>query len=449
MSAPLYVVHCIDTEGPLHESLEATFERLRHIVGVELEPTRENLRRLRAQDVDLGGKEAVAALIVSEALLAYNDTWERIDAMLREMLDPAYRRRFADAVGTGWTFSWFLVDHVGYDINPRRRDIGYHNVFDHYRALLRETGSEQDDVQFHFHPMSTYREAHVCATSYLRSPHLVETLARRVVDRHWFPACFRPGFHAERPDAHWFIEQWFPFDFANQALASDVTLQEDVAAGRLGDWRRAPADWSSYTPHHDDYQVPGACRRTIFRCLNVGTRYRLLDQTEVDAAFARAASGRPTVLAFTNHDFRDMRPDVERTHAMLVDASRRHPEVAWRHARALDAARAALGRDGAPPLDLRVSLERDGPCVRLDVEANHDTFGPQPFLALRTLDRRYLNDNFDLHAPFRRWSYTFDDDTVPPRALDLVGVAAADRNGSVHVVVLDAEGHVVADRHHG
>ena len=449
MSAPLYVVHCIDTEGPLYESLEATFDRLRNIVGVDLEPTRENVRRLRAKDIDLGGKESVAALIVSEELLAYNGTWDQVDAMLREMLTPQFRRRFADAAGTGWTYSWFLVDHVGYETNPRRRDIGYHNVFDHYVSLLRETGSDQDDVQYHFHPTSTYREAHVCATSYLRSPHLLETLARRIIDRHWFPSCFRPGFHAERPDAHWFLEQWLPFDFANQALSSDVALQEDVAAGRLGDWRRAPADWSHYNPHHDDYQVPGSCRRTIFRCLNVGTRFRLLDQAQVDAAFARAASGRPTVLAFTNHDFRDMRPDVARTHAMLVDASLRHPEVEWRHARALDAARAVLGRADAPPLDLRVSLVRDGDRGRLDVEANHDTFGPQPFLALQSLDRRYLNDNFDLHVPFRRWSYTFDGDTVPLRALDHLGVAAGDSSGSVHVVVIDANGRVVADRHHG
>ena len=27
----VYIVHCIDTEGPLDESLKATFERLKHI----------------------------------------------------------------------------------------------------------------------------------------------------------------------------------------------------------------------------------------------------------------------------------------------------------------------------------------------------------------------------------------------------------------------------------
>lgn len=446
MSAPLYVVHCIDTEGPLHESIEATFERLAHIAGVSLAPTQENLRRVRAKEVDLGGKEDVAALIVSEHLLAYQDTWDKIDAMLRTIMSPSYRRSFADAVGSGWVFSWFLVDHVGYDTNPRRRDIGYHNVFDHYLTMIRETQSMQDDVQYHFHPTSTFREAHVCATSYLRSPHLLETLARRVIDRQWFPSCFRPGFHAERPDAHWFLEQWIPFDFANQATGADVALQQDVSAGRLGDWRRAPSDWSPYRPHHDDYQVPGNCRRTIFRCLNVGTRFKLLDQAEVDRAFARADAGHPTVLAFTDHDFRDMRPDIEQTHALLVAAARKYPGVEWRHARALDAARAVLDRTAAPPLRLTARLVREGDAARLEVDANHDTFGPQPFLAIKTHDRRYLSDNFDLHVPRRRWSYTFDGDTVPLRAIEQIGVASNDENGSTHVVTLAADGAIRHDR---
>ena len=436
MTAPLYVVHCIDTEGPLHESLTATFERLKTIAGVSLEPTRENLRRLRRKEIDLGGKEEMVALVVSEPLLAYNDTWDKIDDMLRIIMSPAYRQRYADSRGNGWIFSWFLLDHVGYDTNPRRRDIGYHNIFDHYLDIIRDTESYQDDVQFHFHPMSTYREANVCATSYLRSPHLLETLARRIIDRQWFPSCFRPGFHAERPDAHWFLEQWIPFDFANQATASDVPLQQDVAAGRLGDWRRAPSDWSHYHPDHDDYQVPGRCRRTIFRCLNVGTRFKLLDQDEVDRAFARADSGLSTVLAFTNHDFRDMRPDIETTHAMLQESSARFPHVRWQHARAVDAARATLGLRPDPDFQLKATFANSEGILRLDISATSNTFGPQPFLAIKTRDKRYLSDNLEIHEPHKRWSYTFDSDTVPPEAVDCIGVAANDPNGTPYVVRL-------------
>ena len=449
MSAPLYIVHCIDTEGPLYESLTATFERVEKIVGVRLEPSRVNLQKLRDKELDLNGQEDTAALVVSEQLLNYNDTWDKVDAMLLDMLSEDYRQRYADRSGRGWIYSWFLVDHVGYKLNPRRRDMGYHNVFDHYRWLLKETNSPQDDVQFHFHPMPTYQEAHICATSYIRSPHLWEVLSRRIVDRTWFPSVFRPGFHAERPDAHWFLEQWLPFDYANQAMPLDAQAgHADVAGGRLGDWRRAPADWSPYQPSHADYQTPGGCNRTIFRCLNVGTRYRLLDEAEVRRAFKRASSGEPTVLAFTNHDFRDMRPDVASAHALVTKVAKDFPNVPWHNSSAKDAAKAVLGRAGKTPFELEVRLESRADSLFLSVEANHDSFGPQPYLAIKTHDKRYLNDNLDLQIPHRKWTYTFDADTVLPASLDTVGIAANDINGSTHVVTLKPDGTVADEQHY-
>ena len=47
MTKKVYVVHCIDTEGPLYESIEATFSRLKEIFGVDLEPTVSNLKKIQ------------------------------------------------------------------------------------------------------------------------------------------------------------------------------------------------------------------------------------------------------------------------------------------------------------------------------------------------------------------------------------------------------------------
>lgn len=441
MANELHVVHCIDTEGPLHESLEATFERVEAIAGVRLAPSRATLAKLQRAELDLGGKEEVVRTVVAERLLAYNDTWDKVDAMLDDMMSPAYRQRYADPEGRPWTYNWFCVDHVGYDVNPRRRDIGYHNVFDRYAARLRD-GHAPDELHWHAHPMPTYREAHRNATSYLRSPHVLETLARRVIDRRWFPVAFRPGFHVERPDSHWLLEQFVPFDFGNQAMPGDaaVEAQDDVANGRFGDWRRAVDDWSHYHPHHDDYQAPGACRRVIFRCLNVGTRFRLLDEHEVRRAFRRAAAGHTTVLAFTDHDFRDMRPDVHEVHTLVTQVAREFPEVRWRNSGALVAARAALGREPGAPLELRVRAERRAGSLRIEVSADRDIFGPQPFLAVKSHDQRYLHDNLDIQEPFRRWSYVFDEQSFRPEAIEAFGLAAADAAGQVAVRLFGPEG---------
>ena len=43
----VYIVHCIDTEGPLNESLKDTFDRIKNIWDISLEPTDKNLQLLR------------------------------------------------------------------------------------------------------------------------------------------------------------------------------------------------------------------------------------------------------------------------------------------------------------------------------------------------------------------------------------------------------------------
>ena len=446
MSKDLYVVHCIDTEGPLYESIEATFERLNGILRVDVEPSVATLRKIQAGQYPLDGKEEIAARIFSPELLHYNDTWDKIDVMLDEILSSSYRMKYKDSTGNGWRYSWFALDHVGFDTNPRRRDIGYHNVFDHYWTRLGHEGDENDEIHWHFHPMSTYREAHVCAGSFLRSPHLLEVLCRRIVDRNWFPSCFRAGFHTERPDSHWFLEQWIPFDFSNQSVRSDDMEkdQSDLCDGRFGDWRRAPSDWSFYHPAHEDYQVPGNCNRVMFRCLNIGTRLRLLDEDEVDRAFSRADSGLPTVLAFADHDFRDMRRDIDLAHAMISRAAEKYPDVCWRHSGAKAAAQAVLGYSSDKKrIELNLQLEQGSGAPRLSIVSNMDTFGTQPFIAIKTLDKRYLTDNLDVQEPKRRWTYVFDDQTVPFNAIESIGVASNAQNGSCCVVRLDTNGTVI------
>lgn len=434
----VFVVHCVDTEGPLHESLAATFERLYSLFGIDLEPDRRTLAELQAGRIDLGGKEEAVRRTFAPHLLAYNDTWDKIDTMLCDALSPAFRDKLPDTDGKGWVYTWHCVDHVGYDGNPRRRDLGYHNVFDHYVEMLRETGSSQDGLEFHFHPHPFSKQAHKQATHWWAvSDSLHQVLSRRIIDRQWFPAVNRPGFHVTRPDSHWFLEQFIPFDYANQAMADGGGAGE---GGRFGDWRRAPANWQPYHPAHDDYQVPGDCWRWIARCLNIGTRHSLLVEGDVRQAFEEAREGRPVVLAVTNHDFRDLRVDVEYVRDLLARVAPAYPGVAFRYASAVEAMRLALDLDPLPPCELDVDLEAlPNGAHRLTVGSAQPTFGPQPYLAMKTTAGQYHHDNFDFETPRQRWTYTFDSHTFPLAALAGVGVAAANDHGAVTVVNLDPE----------
>jgi hypothetical protein len=444
MSQTVYVVHCIDTEGPLHESLEATFQRLKAIFNLDLEPSTRLLRRLQAGEEKLGGLEAAVRKVVDPHLLGYNDTWDKVDAMLVDCMSGKYRMRVRDSFGGGWVYNWFCVDHVDYESNPRRRDIGYHHVYDHYRHMVRETDSPEDGFGFHFHPHSFGKAAHHCATHWwATSGSLHQILSRRVIDRQWFPSVHRPGFHVLRPDSHWFLEQFIPFDYSNQALARHTEAdkaQSGLDTGRFGDWRRAPAKWQPYHPSQDDYQVPGSCRRWIARCLNVGTRYGLLTESDVRQAFEDARAGKPAVMGFTNHDFRDMRPDVDGVLAMLGKVSREFPDVPFKFAEATSAMRDALGLESQPACELETTLRAvDGTTHVLEVSSRTPTFGPQPWLALKTTAGTYHHDNFDTEVPFHKWRYVFDDQTFPINALSHVGVAANNATGTTSVAVLTTQ----------
>ena len=439
MTAAVYIVHCVDTEGPLYEPLAAKFGRLKYLFGLEgIAPTADNLRKLRAGEISLAGKEQDVQRVLGGHLANFMKTWTEIDAMLDRVMAPVFRNSRADSFGGGWIYNWFCLDHVGFDYNPNRRDIGFHNIFDHYRERVAGDPYCPDVIQWHFHPMSTYRDAHRCATHYFRSPEVFEILSRKIIERNFFPHVFRAGFQTERPDSHWFLEQWMPFDISNMAIEdiSEFDRVIDFRNGRSGDWRRAPADWSVYHPSHDDYQVPGACRRAIGRCLNVLNRLASLDQREMDKAFARAQSGLPTLVGVASHDYRDLGTEVEFLRDLIAESRRRYPDVPVRFSTAREAFRGVLWPDGihAPALDFDLVFH---PATADDVATievvvrRGNVFGPQPFLAIKTRARVFLHDNFDFDVAPGRWFYAFHGDTLPIEDVSELGVAASDLFGNV------------------
>jgi len=385
--------------------------------------------------------EQAVMRVVDPSLLAYLDSWEKIDGMLDTALSKEFRNQMVDLEGNGWVYNWFCVDHVGYKSNPRRRDLGYHHIFDHYRNVLKETGSDQDGLHFHFHPKPFKKEAHLCATHWWAySDTLYQVLGRRIIERNWFPAVNRPGFHLTRPDSHWFLEQFIPFDMANQSTFAEQSedLQMDISSGRFGDWRRAPHSWTPYHPSHDDYQAPGDCRRWIARCLNIGTRLRTLSQKDILDAFDAANNDQPVVMAFTNHDFRDITKDVERVRSMIKKAADAYPNVPFKFSEASAAMRSALQLPARPPCDLNVTLDAYGKKSHiLSVSTREPSFGPQPYLAIKTKDGNFLHDNLDFQTPNHAWSYVLDEQTFGLSSLEKIGFAVNNRVGATSIAVMD------------
>jgi len=158
----------------------------------------------------------------------------------------------------------------------------------------------------------------------------------------------------------------------------------------------------------------------------------------VRQAFREAREGKPAILAFTNHDFRDMRPDVDGVLEMVLQAAKDFPEVPFKFAEAVEAMRGALSLPAESPCELGMSLTAIGDTTHvLEVRSDTPTFGPQPWLALKTTAGTYHYDNFDIEVPFHRWQYVFDEETFPLNALGAIGVAANNVAGTTTVAVME------------
>lgn len=435
----VYIVHCTDAEGPMYESLEATFSRLKDIFNLDLQPSNALLKKLQNCEVNLNGLEEDVARVIHPRLINYNDTWGKIDMMLEKIMSEDFRNSFPDSHGNGWIYNWFCADHIGYLINPRRKDCGFHNIFDHYNSILTKTNSS-DGLQFHFHPSHPSRKSHVSTSFYLHDLKFYEILSRRIIDRQWFPSVNRAGFQTERPESHWLLEQWLPFDISNMSCDDIPSSQIDLGGGVYADWRRAPNNWVVYKPHHDDYQIEGDCRRYIARCLNLGTRLAILDESEMRKGFRRASTEGATIVAFADHDFRNIGENVLEFQRMLKNIASEFPNVQYKYSEARAAFQQVIFGEVKTPqqdfLTVHIESQYDGIRKQLVVETKDDNFGPQPFLAIKTKSGQYHHDTFDFQEPFRKWTYLFHSGTFAWDQIDEIGIGTNDAYGFSHVVNL-------------
>jgi hypothetical protein len=259
---------------------------------------------------------------------------------------------------------------------------------------------------------------------------LLYCLSRRVIDNKWFPTVNRPGFHSIRPDSNAFLEQWIPYDYANQR-SNEKTNQKDLSFNRFGDWDRAPKTWCGYNPNFHDYQRHGHCRRVIFRCLNLGTRFKNIKRKHVIEAFEEARKKNKAILAFASHDFRDFTGDLILIRNLIKEIKEKFPDIKIKFSTASTAAKDLYAKNDKK-LKLKLSIKNNRVIVRL---TSGEIFGPQPFLAIKTKKGKYYHDNLDIIKPKKIWSYFLDKQTIEKKYISQIGIGSASINGNYTVFV--------------
>lgn len=82
MKPIVYIVHHVDTEGPLYEDIKETFKRLEDILHIKLniKPTQANLNKLRNGEIDGISEDLTEKIriIANPHLLNYKNHGEKL-----------------------------------------------------------------------------------------------------------------------------------------------------------------------------------------------------------------------------------------------------------------------------------------------------------------------------------------------------------------------------------
>jgi hypothetical protein len=161
---------------------------------------------------------------------------------------------------------------------------------------------------------------------------------------------------------------------------------------------------------------------------------RSLTNQHVIEAFKEAEIYGAAILAFANHDWRNIKPDIERVLDLVSSSHRDFPDVQIKYSGAHEAAKSLLGFQTEPILKFHVYLLDN----RLNVEViSGDIFGPQPFLAIKTKSGSFFHDNFDIMVPRKVWTYVLDEQTIRVEDISMIGVGSAGKFGNFAVSVLN------------
>lgn len=435
----VFIVHAIDTEGPLTESSNETIKRFNEIIKpkIKIKNKAQLLKALEGKKFSNTIQKKIKKNFHPH-LLKYNNSWTDIKKMLKYLGESNLRNELLDHSNNKYRITWHCVDHVNYKTNLRKRDLGYNKIFDFYKNYIEENNLE-DDIQFHFHPMSVYKECHRDGYLLMRNDNLYQILCRRILDRRWFPSSFRAGFHSERQDLHMFLENYIPFDLSNinkKNNYKNINLEPQLNSAGY-DWRRATDKWEVYNPDFYDYQIKGKCKRYIGRVLTIMDRTVAIDQDEVDAAFSRANSNEKTMLAVTNHDFRNINYEIKYFLNMIKKSALKFPKVKFYYNTTTEAFQNCLNLNNKKnKLKLKIyKIDKNHYKIKA---VNGSVFGPQPFLALKLKNGKYVHDNLNFDIKLKNiWYYTLSSQhNIPPEDLKSIGVGACDNFGNSSVDVI-------------
>ena len=167
---------------------------------------------------------------------------------------------------------------------------------------------------------------------------------------------------------------------------------------------------------------------------------KLLTDQEIEFAFRDSIENGSAILAFTNHDCRNMAVDIEDIYKRINNIHKSFQNVSTINSDAVTAMRNThYGDDNKIDVDIKIDLEisKESEIDKIIVKVKHgEVFGSQPYLALKTNDGRYYHDNFNERNYPKSWEYVLDESSIKLLNVEKIAVASNDIYGNQSIASL-------------
>jgi len=369
-----------------------------------------------------------------------SDTWDKVEGAMARIISNDFRYRFPDSNQGGLRPSYFILDWVGFNQDPTDRKPGFGTIYEHYTERLLPTMAKGDyDVYWHYH--HPYSDGKWRKGGWNRdwsdNNEYENQINRLIIDREWFPSVYRAGGTIETNEQSRWLEEWIPFDFSSRAPHPSIDYYmrnlKHIIRGRfrspLWDWSKAPSDWGFYKPSLDNYQTPGSMKRIIFRCLDIKSAAHQLGEMDIRRAFLKARDERAAVCSFFTHDFYVGADDeVAGALGMISKVSSEFADVDYEYQTALSAAQLLLfGGKNLPRLEL--ALEYTDGILR--IRSNEPLFSQKPWVVTKNNEGTYKRIEAE-PVDSLLWHSIVDKNST-----QAVGAAASDEMGNTDVKTID------------
>jgi len=332
------VVHCVDSEGPIGG----------------------NVRRN------------------PDGTQEFMDNWDDILYSIDEISNPEFRINNTDSFGNPYTYNWFIMDFTGFKTNPKNRIAKYNDTYDNIKSL----NTSMDGFYWHDHHVPSSGIGDHWSDNWESSNEHLNILSNRLINRKDFPEAFRAGGTIEDNNVSLWLEENLMVDYSNRVSYKSFQPNDIFDFN----WYGAPSHWGFYHPSKGNLFKSGDMQRYIVRCVDLKSRFHLLQQWEVDECFGYAMTyKRPVILSYFSHDHRDMREETYYALKLIKTSSEKF-NIPWK---SIDPVSAIQIADKLDKKQVRISVEfSEGNLV---YRFSGPIFQDKPFVAVREKSGKILH----------------------------------------------------------